>query len=345
MIDWRLANTVANAVLSAAPAAPDGDTAFADEVRDFADRSAELVSAYTGLVAAETLPAPEPIDRGGWARANLGSMQKVLDPVVERVGGGMGPVAGFARVAAGSLLAVEVGALSGYLAARVLGQYEFPILDPAAPARLLFVTPNLAQAAGRFDTDHETLVRWVALHETTHALQFTGVPWLRTHMADRVRALVSSLDVKVDPRRLRLPTADDVRGVIETVRRGEFAHLVAGPERRHILDELQATMALLEGYAEHVMDAVGAPLLPDLERLRGTMDRRRRDRSGLLRLLEKVIGLDLKMRQYEEGKAFCDAVVDRGGIAALNRAWERPDNIPTLAELGAPDAWLSRVSA
>ena len=346
MIDWRLANTVASAVVSAAPAPPDSGEAYADEVRDFAERSAELVSSYTGLHAFDALPAPESIDRSGWAKANLVSMQKVLDPVVGRVGDGMGPLSGVARVAAGTLLAVEVGALSGYLAARVLGQYEFPILDPAAPARLLFVTPNLAQAATRLNTDSETLVRWVALHETTHALQFTGVPWLRRHMADRVRTLLSAMDVKIDPRRLlRMPTADDIKGVVASVRRGELAHLVAGPERRGILDELQATMALLEGYAEHVMDAVGEPLLPDLDRLRSGMDRRRRERSGFLRILEKLIGLELKMRQYEQGKAFCDAVVAEGGIAALNRAWERPEHIPTLAELDAPDTWISRVSA
>jgi putative hydrolase len=120
---------------------------------------------------------------------------------------------------------------------------------------------------------------------------------------------------------------------------------VAGPDRAAQLDGVQSLMALLEGYAEHVMDAVGAPILPELDELRGAMDRRRRERSGLLRLLEKVIGLDMKMRQYEEGKRFCDAVVARGGIGALNRAWESPASLPTAAELRDPDAWLARVAA
>jgi putative hydrolase len=91
------------------------------------------------------------------------------------------------------------------------------------------------------------------------------------------------------------------------------------------------------------MDAVGAPILPELDELRGAMDRRRRERSGLLRILEKVIGLDMKMRQYEEGKRFCDAVVAREGIGALNRAWASPEALPTSAELRDPDAWLARV--
>src|SRR3978361_817357 len=108
---------------------------------------------------------------------------------------------------------------------------------------------------------------------------------------------------------------------------------------------MQSFMAVLEGYAEHVMDAVGAEVLPDLPKLRGALDRRRRDRSGLLRIFEKLIGMDLKLRQYEQGKRFCDAVVESGGIAALNRVWEGPEQMPTLAEIDDPDSWLARTTS
>ena len=344
MIDWRLANTVAQAVAAVPPAADAGGTAA--ELEAFAVRSAQAVADYTGLAGADQVPAPETIDRPQWVEANLGSMRTILDPVAARAGEGFGPIGPAVRVVAGLFLALEVGAISGFLAGRVLGQYEFPILDPAAPARLLFVGPNLATAARTLDTDQPGLLRWVALHETTHALQFSGVPWLRSHMAGRLRALIDSLDVKIDPRAVaKLPTADDLRALAETVRKGGLAALVVGPERRALLDEVQATMALIEGYAEHVMDAAGAPLLPDVDRLRGAMERRRRDRSGLFRLVERLIGMDLKMRQYELGKRFCDAVVTEAGIEGLNRAWASPAALPSLAELETPSAWLARVGA
>jgi coenzyme F420 biosynthesis associated uncharacterized protein len=339
MIDWRLAERVAGAVASTAPDAP--HDAVSAEVEAFAARSAELVSDYTGLAAPDGLPAPETVDRSGWAQANLRSMQKVLDPVVAAQGAALGPL----KIVTGMLLAVEVGALSGFLAARVLGQYEFPVTDPTAPARLLFVGPNLAQAARSLDAEDDALTRWVALHETTHALQFAGVPWLRSHMAARIGELVKSLDVKVDVRNLlKLPRLDDLRGLAETVRREGLITIVAGPERRALIDELQATMALLEGYAEHVMDATGEALLPDLPRLREGLERRRKARSGFMRVLDRLIGLELKLRQYEQGKKFCDAVVAEGGIAALNRAWERPEALPTLADLDDPSGWLARTA-
>jgi uncharacterized protein (DUF2342 family) len=86
-------------------------------------------------------------------------------------------------------------------------------------------------------------------------------------------------------------------------------------------------------------------VLPDLEGLRKGLERRRREHGGLFRLFSKLIGLDMKMRQYEQGKKFCDAVVAEAGITGLNLAWERPENLPTLAELDDPNGWFGRVSA
>ena len=337
MIDWKLANTVAEGIanLKTAPEA----SAF-EHVAGPTEESARLVSAYTGLMA-DSLPHAEPVDRPLWIEGNLNSLKKVLDPVADKLGQGMGPLSGAVSAASGALLAVEVGAVSGMLGQRVLGQYEFPILDPEAPARLLFVSPNLAVAASALDAEPDELLRWVALHEVTHALQFGGVPWLRPHIATMVRELLGGL--QVDPVRLmKLPDTSDFRSIVDKIREGDLATLIVGPERRAVLDAMQAFMAVLEGYAEHVMDEVGAEILPNLPELRGAMDRRRRDRSGLMRIFEKLIGMDMKLRQYELGKQFCDAVAKAGGIAALNRVWEGPAQMPTLAELEDPDAWMAR---
>ena len=337
MIDWKLATTVAEGIANLKPA-PEA-SAF-EHVAGPTEESARLVSAYTGLMA-DSLPHAEPVDRPLWIQGNLNSLKTVLDPVADKLGQGMGPLSGAVSAASGALLAVEVGAVSGMLAQRVLGQYEFPILEPEAPARLLFVSPNLAVAASALDAEPDELLRWVALHEVTHALQFGGVPWLRPHIATMVRELLGGL--QVDPVRLmKLPDTSDFRSIVDKIREGDLATLIVGPERRAALDAMQAFMAVLEGYAEHVMDEVGAEILPNLPELRGAMDRRRRDRSGLLRIFEKLIGMDMKLRQYELGKKFCDAVAKAGGIAALNRVWEGPAQMPTLAELEDPDAWMAR---
>ena len=168
------------------------------------------------------------------------------------------------------------------------------------------------------------------------------MPWLREHLASHLRALLETVDVKVDV--AKLPTLDDLRDAVERFRDGGLVTLVAGPERMAILDEEQATMAVIEGHAEHVMDAVGEELLPSLPELRDALDRRRRDKPPAVKLLERLIGLELKMRQYELGRIFCDAVVERGGIETLNRVWSSPEALPTLAELDDPDAWIERTA-
>ena len=322
MIDWSLARQVARGIAGLQPA---GDRAPFEQLSAPAAESERLVSAYTGLEALTPLPAAEAVDRDAWIDANLRSLGGVLDPVSDRLGSRLGPLGG----AAGALLGLEAGAISGFLGGRVLGQYEFPPLDPAAPARLLFVTPNLGHAADTLEADPDQLLRWVALHETTHALQFAGVPWLREHLAGLIGELLGALDVNPSGL-LRLPDASDLRALLNRVRDEGLAFVAVGEERRGQLEGAQAFMALLEGYAEHVMDAVGADLLSDLDAMRAAMERRRHERTGLLRVLEKLIGMDLKMRQYQQGKAFCDAVVARGGIEALNRAWAGPEALPAL---------------
>jgi coenzyme F420 biosynthesis associated uncharacterized protein len=340
MVDWNLAQRVALGI-AAAQATP--DPAPFKRLAGPAAESERVVRAYTGFEPLHALPAAEPVARSAWVEANLASLRTVIDPATQRVGEGLGSLRGPVSAAAGAVLAVEIGVISGFLATRVLGQYEFPVLEPGGPARLLFVAPNLANAAKTFDAEPEELLRWVAFHETTHALQFGAVPWLREHLAGMVRELMAGLDV--DPRQiLRMPPTRDLGALIEAVREGNLATLVIGEERRAVMDRVQAFMAVLEGYAEHVMDAAGPELLPSLPELRAALTKRRKDSSGLLRLLERLLGFDLKLRQYEQGKAFCDAVVAREGIGALNRVWEAPALMPTLRELDDAEGWLARTT-
>jgi coenzyme F420 biosynthesis associated uncharacterized protein len=335
MIEWSLAERIAGMVASEPP----GGIGLAGDLDAFTADAVERVTAYTGLVPAREIPPPEPVRRREWLQANLGSMRKIMAPLEEKLPSG-GPL----KAVGGVLAAVEVGGLVGYLAQRVLGQYELVLIDAEAPERLLFVAPNLREAARRLEVDEADLVAWVAFHEVTHAVQFTSVPWLREHLGGLLRRLLETVDVKVEPTALlQLPSGDDLRALVDRVREGGLITLAAGPERMAIIDEMQAAMAVVEGHAEHVMDAVGADALDSLDELRAALDRRREDKPPAVRLLERLLGLEMKLRQYQLGKTFVDAIVAEGGIEALNRVWERPENLPSLAEIEDPKGWLARV--
>lgn len=341
MIDWKTAERIAGLVSGGSP---DG-VGLPGDLDLIARDSGERVTAYTQMVPTRPLPPPEVVSRAEWITANLRTMKPILDPLSGKIGDGMGPLGAPVRLAGGLVLAAQVGALTGYLSQRVLGQYDLGLLDPTITPRLLFVGPNLNLAAGKLDADREELLRWVAFHEVTHAVQFGSVGWLREHLGGLLREMLDGLTVKVDKKGLfELPTGTGVREMVDAIRKGDLISLVMGPDRRATIDRIQATMAVVEGHAEHVMDAVGADVLSSQAALREAMERRRETRSPLLRVFERLLGLELKMRQYRDGKRFCDAVVAVGGLPALNRVWSAPEALPTLAELADPPAWIRRTA-
>jgi putative hydrolase len=265
---------------------------------------------------------------------------------------------GSLRSASGHLLGAQLGAVTGMLSQRVLGQYDISLLDASAPPRLLLLAPNLAAAARNLGVDRDELIAWVAIHEITHAVQFSGAPWLREHLGGMLRELLDGLQIAAvggpsggnglgwlrDPGALLDRARDgELRALIERARHGELLRLGLGDERWGIVERMQATMSLIEGHAEHTMDAVGAELLPSLPRLRAAMTRRRESRGLPWRVLERLLGLELKLRQYEVGRRFCDAVVDAGGPETLAIAWRSAAELPSTRELTEPALWLDRV--
>ena len=341
MIDWVIAKRIATFVAGTGEApAPKADLAV------LATESEKRVVAYTGLKPARPLPPPEGISRREWVASNIDSMRLLLDPVLQRAGDNLGPLKPAIEIGMGIVLSTEVGVVVGYLGQRVLGQYELVLLDEAVedrPPRLLFVLPNLGHAVQAFGAEEQQFMTWVALHEVTHAVQFAGVPWLHAHVAGLVRELLRSAEVRLEaPRKLRIPSTDEVKRLLGHLRNGDLVSIVTTTPERETLDRVQAVMAVIEGHAEHVMDAVAPDLLPSLPKLRAALDRRRKSQSGLSRLVAKLLGLEMKLRQYEQGKFFCDAIVRERGPAALQHLWSSPEVLPTLPELRKPEDWLAR---
>jgi coenzyme F420 biosynthesis associated uncharacterized protein len=230
----------------------------------------------------------------------------------------------------------------------VLGQYEYPLRGGERPPRLLMVGQNLDMAAVELNADRDQLLEWVTLHEVTHAVHFSSAPWLRAHLGGLVDRLLvetpSQLSMAGLLGGLRRAVKTDPRKLLDELREADPVTLLAPAATRPTIAEVQATMATIEGYAEHVMDEAGEHLGPAVPALREALDRRRRNRSTLARLLSWLLGFEMKLRQYRDGKRFADAVVAAEGIGGLNRAWEGPGELPSLAELADPDSWLARVS-
>jgi coenzyme F420 biosynthesis associated uncharacterized protein len=348
VIDWRLAERIARAL------AGNGSgkrSVRRSDLRRAARGSVGLVRDYTGLQPRGRLPSAEVVDRREWIGANITTLRSMSAAMEQSLASSLdlpGPLGPGLRSAAGAAAGVELGVVSAFLAQRVLGQYDVALIGPSRPPRLLFVAPNLADAQRRLGVKREPFLRWIALHEATHVVQFGSVPWLRRHIGGTAEELlagafasVSASELARAARRLLNP---DPRRLAAALRGGEWRSPFIGARRARLLRNLQATMTVVEGYSEHVMDALAADLHQPFGELRERMDRGREQRGLLEELLSRLFGLEVKLRQYRLGKSFCDEVAERRGIRTLNRVWSEPATLPRPSELERPGRWLARVA-
>jgi coenzyme F420 biosynthesis associated uncharacterized protein len=335
-VDWDLASRTAGRLVQPGPDATPGEAAeLVRRLRADAAVAERHVREITGLGYGLPLLPADVVDRKAWAAAAVSGMAALTAgaelPAVSRV----------TRSVTARTAGLQVGSVVAYLGGRVLGQYD-PFGGADGEGRLLLVAPNVHAAQKALDVPSTDFGLWVCLHEATHRLQFTAVPWLRSYFADEVGRFLSTAqsDRGVVVERL----SDVVRSLRETG--GDslaIVELLQGPEQRAVLDRLLALTTLLEGHADHVMDAVGPSVVPTVATIRNRFTVRRRGGGIVDRLLRALLGVEAKVRQYAVGSAFTRHVVLAAGMDGFNQVWESPETLPTRAELADPGAWLRRV--
>jgi coenzyme F420 biosynthesis associated uncharacterized protein len=335
-VDWRFAATVG--VRLARPGPPSSDYTRRQVIDELTSAAAEAeppVRDVTGLVANGAVPAARIVDRPEWVRAAAESM-RVMTNGTEKPRGFL----------TGRITGAQTGAVLAFVASGILGQY-----DPFAAAKegcLLLVYPNVIAVERQLRVEPSDFRLWVCLHEVTHRVQFTANPWLSEYMSQALGLLTRDAGEDIGQVASRL--ADFVRnrgvgdadgsssGILGLVR------AVQSEPQRQALDQLLVLGTLLEGHADHVMDAVGPMVVPSVATIRRRFDeRRQRKQPPLQRLLRALLGLDAKLSQYTRGKAFVDHVVGRVGMEQFNTIWSGPDTLPLPTEIEDPQRWIDRV--
>ncbi|HET9690512.1 MAG TPA: zinc-dependent metalloprotease [Acidimicrobiales bacterium] len=349
-VDWEVARSVAGrAARRGAPTPAYELRALEADFRALTARAEAMVTEETGLVPDGPARA-RVTDRAGWVDVNIASFQRLLRPVTEKLAEAAtrssGPLSlppAVSRRVAGT----QVGLLLGWMSSRVLGQYDQLLIeDDRADEQdvVVFVGPNVLDLERRYGFPPHEFRLWLALHEVTHRAQFTGVPWMRAHFLGLVEGTLAGIDP--DPRRLLDAVGRAARAVLagrNPLDDGGLLGLVATEEQRGALDRIGGLMSLLEGHGDVTMDRAGADAVPSAARFSRTLHERRQ-RRGPARVLTSLIGLDAKLRQYEEGERFIDAVEAVGGPELLARVWEGPDALPSWPEIRDPERWVRRMA-
>jgi coenzyme F420 biosynthesis associated uncharacterized protein len=353
MIDWDLAVSAASRIAGPGPAItrPDADAVVA-ELKAGADRSTGLVREFTGLVASERTAPVLVVDRTGWIQANADGFAQGMGPHVDKLQARRGSTPNAVTDAVGSkVTGLEVGGLLGFMSSKVLGQFDPFYSGPGLPGdtgpaagRLLLVAPNIVHVEQELGVDPTDFRLWVCLHEETHRVQFTAVPWMKDHIHSEIENLVGAVDL--DPAKIAAMVGDAVKRMGDLVRGDgdvSLLDLFSTPEQRVVMERLTGVMSLLEGHADVVMDGVGPSVIPSVDHIRTTFNKRRKGAGPGDRLLRRLLGLDAKMAQYRDGAKFVRGAIDRVGMEGFNAVWSEAAHLPSKDEIGDPEAWVRRV--
>jgi coenzyme F420 biosynthesis associated uncharacterized protein len=313
----------------------DAAQAVAD-LRLFSGRAELVVRETTEVGHGLPVDDAEVLDRPGWIAATAEGMERLAAPAVAKLAAAAGGrMSGqLTRGVAGQ----QVGFILGFLSGKVLGQFDPLGGDPARPGRLLLVAPNIVHVERELDADPSDFRLWVCLHEETHRVQFTAVPWMRDHLFSEMTSLADTLE----PTKL---LEDGLKRAAQAIRGGggSLFDMISTPEQRVVLDRITGVMSLLEGHADVVMDGVGPEVIPSVGDIRRKFTKRRKGVGTLDRVLRRLLGLDAKMAQYRDGAIFTRAAIDKVGMDGFNAVWAGPENLPSKAEIHDPDAWVARV--
>jgi len=337
LVDWELAVSIGSMLAGEGPTVSraEADEAVA-ELRAGASRSTGLVREFTGLDAPDGTAPVLVVDRPGWLRANAEGFKVATEPMMRKLVEKREPHR-IAQLVGSKVSGAEVGGLLGFLAGKVLGQFD-PFYEPSG--RLLLVAPNIVHVERELQVDPSDFRLWVCLHEETHRVQFTAVPWMRDHLFSEIDAISET----IEPSSVLEGGLERLTEVIKSGRSGaSIIEMFSTPAQREILDRVTGMMSLLEGHADVVMDDVGPQVIGSVKEIRAKFTKRRQGIGALDRVLRRLLGLDAKMAQYRDGARFVRSVVDKVGMDEFNAVWADPAHLPSKSDLTDHDAWIRRV--
>jgi putative hydrolase len=371
-VNWEIAMQLASTVATEGQNEPLIDEASRVELDELAHAAQTHVVAATGLAATFAAPV-RALDRREWAALHLDALRPVLEALATTLGGvfqadawgeGLGgddPLAAGVDPAnplsnplsnpmamlpmlAPLLLGVQAGSMVGYLAQHALGRYDLPLPAADSPS-LCFVVRNLDEFGEAWSLDRTDLRFYVAIHEVVHAAE-RSVPWVRERLVELATEYVSGYEVDPTILELRLGGIDpsDPAAIQQLAERPEeLLGAMQSDRQREVLERIRVFHAVLEGYADSVLERIGTTLIPSFAQIHEAMARHRIERGEAERFVEGLLGLAVGRDDYERGAAFCAGIVERGGADGLNRLWESAAMAPTPNELDAPGLWLARI--
>ncbi len=317
-------------------------------IEDFAELTVvaeQLVAAETGLTSALGPAKPRVVTRAEWIEANAAAFERLLSPLSDKLlNKTPNPTL---ETISSKLYGAQLGGVLGWMSGRVLGQYDLLVADTENVGdEVLYVGANVLQVEKTYGFAPRQFRLWLALHEVTHRMQFTGVPWMREYFSSLVSDVIATTSTSPQAifANLRRAAGDIARGIDPFAESG-IAGVTASAEQRLVLTKISGLMSLLEGHGDVVMNRAGIGHVADAERFARVLSERRSESRGVSRFAQRLLGIEAKLKQYEAGEKFIAEVETAGGRELFDQVWKSSDQLPTQAEITDPALWISRVGA
>ncbi len=348
VINWDQVRDIAIATLNIQKwKPPELSAPMIEQYQIMLETAERKVREYTGLNA-ENLPEKiEVFSQKEWIEANIPSFRYLFEPLsekyldyVEKTG---------YRDKAGekighTLLTIQIGIIIGYLARNVLGQFDLSLPEPERGTRLYVVEPNVMRIQSQMSLDPREFRQWITLHEVTHSFEFHSNSWLKDYLFSTLQDYLQNINIKI-PSGIEAFRSVRQSGVTDedVYFSGSVISIFTTPEQRKYLAKLHATMCLLEGYSNHVMDNVGKEMLSTYQMMKERFEKRKQMKSSAERFFQRLIGINLKLEQYRLGQKFVEDVVKRKGIDFMNLVWKGAAYLPDMKEIRTPLLWINRI--
>ncbi|WP_432490791.1 zinc-dependent metalloprotease [Kineococcus gypseus] len=354
-VNWDVAHDLARQA-----AAQGGDpTPGAAERRAVEDalRVADLW--LDGVTDVEQAPTTaEAWSRAEWVERTMPVWRQLVEPVATNVANAMGEAmasqappemaallgsaGSMLRQVGGGVFGMQVGQAIGTLAAEVLSTTDVGL--PLAPdGRAALLPAGVSAFAEGLEVPLDEVRRYLALREAAHQRLFAHVPWLRGHLLGSVESFARG--ISVDTERI----AEAARSVDPTNPESLQEALGSGifepestPQQKAALARLETTLALVEGWVDHVSDEAAGRVLPHAAALRETVRRRRATGGPAEHAFAVLVGLELRPRRAREATALWERLLERGGAQARDAVWDHPDLLPGAEDLDDAEAFVAR---
>lgn len=349
VINWEYAKKLAIRIASSDETDEMPSSDLQKQFEEFVRASEILTSNFTNLQFFQ-FASTKVISRQDWIEANIGGFKMIMEPLTQKVqqqykeSETSGPISQLLNKISPFIITLEIGLVLGYMAKNVLGQYDL-CLPYGERGKIYFVAPNLLKLEKMLKIPSQDFRFWIALHEVTHALEFNSNNWIINYYKSLLKKFIESTTLNLESAAERIQKMDvkNITDVINKFQSEDILFSLVTPGQREILYRIQALMTILEGYSNFVMDEIGSKMISNFKTLKIKFENRRKNISPVEKIFQKIIGIELKLKQYEMGQKFVNYIYNRIKMRGLNQLYNNEKNLPSYDEIKNPEKWINRI--